>query len=339
MDNQDFDELFEEAARLVISEGVGSASLIQRRLEVGYARAARMLDQLEQAGILAPSEGNRPREVIISSFEEIPSDYRERKHVKYFVMGREEKLDWSPKKISSPFADFQKEFRNKKDERIPVGINGKEKVVSFSLVDVGHIYVFSSPLCKANDLLKNSIEAMLNTYSPDVLKMILADEIGSLTSFNGYPHLLTDVIVENRKIQNALSWTIAESQKRLKIFQESGVENFEEYNETDGVKLPTVVCVINDPSGGLVWDDSTPEYIERLISLGHLVGIHLIVCSPLKDKKYSRIVTSFPTKIIFKTFSTTEAELLGTDDAFELQSPNDFLLVPAYGKVEKLSVK
>jgi DNA segregation ATPase FtsK/SpoIIIE, S-DNA-T family len=65
------DEKFEEAAYLCISEGKGSASLLQRRLEVGYARAARILDQLEQAGVLAHAEGNKPRDVIVSSLEEI----------------------------------------------------------------------------------------------------------------------------------------------------------------------------------------------------------------------------------------------------------------------------
>lgn len=64
------DEKFEEAARLCIAEGKGSASLLQRRLEVGYARAARILDQLENAGILAHAEGNKPREVIVNSFDE-----------------------------------------------------------------------------------------------------------------------------------------------------------------------------------------------------------------------------------------------------------------------------
>ncbi len=65
------DEKFEEAAYLCISEGKGSASLLQRRLEVGYARAARILDQLEQAGVLAHAEGNKPREVIVNSLDEI----------------------------------------------------------------------------------------------------------------------------------------------------------------------------------------------------------------------------------------------------------------------------
>jgi len=65
------DEKFEEAAHLCIAEGKGSASLLQRRLEVGYARAARILDQLEQAGVLAHAAGNKPREVIVGSFSEV----------------------------------------------------------------------------------------------------------------------------------------------------------------------------------------------------------------------------------------------------------------------------
>lgn len=64
------DDKFEEAARLCISSGKASASLLQRRLEVGYARAARIIDQLEQSGIISASEGNKPHEILVSSFEE-----------------------------------------------------------------------------------------------------------------------------------------------------------------------------------------------------------------------------------------------------------------------------
>ena len=70
----DVDDKFEEAAHLVIAEGKGSASLLQRRLEIGYARAARILDQLEQAGVLAHAEGNKPREIIVSSLSEVFPD-------------------------------------------------------------------------------------------------------------------------------------------------------------------------------------------------------------------------------------------------------------------------
>lgn len=63
------DEKFEEAARLCIDSGKASASLLQRRLEVGYARAARIIDQLVSAGIVSHSEGNKPHEILVNSYE------------------------------------------------------------------------------------------------------------------------------------------------------------------------------------------------------------------------------------------------------------------------------
>jgi len=60
------DELFTEAVEIVCRHGRGSASLLQRRLSIGYARAARLLDDLEARGVVGPKDGAKPREVLIS---------------------------------------------------------------------------------------------------------------------------------------------------------------------------------------------------------------------------------------------------------------------------------
>lgn len=65
------DQLFEDAIRLICQHDKASASLLQRRLSVGYARAARILDQLEEAGIIGPGEGSKPRDVLIKN----PDDF------------------------------------------------------------------------------------------------------------------------------------------------------------------------------------------------------------------------------------------------------------------------
>jgi len=65
------DELFEEALRTVCQYDRASASLLQRRLSIGYARAARILDQLEAAGVVGLAEGSKPRDVLIRSPEEV----------------------------------------------------------------------------------------------------------------------------------------------------------------------------------------------------------------------------------------------------------------------------
>jgi S-DNA-T family DNA segregation ATPase FtsK/SpoIIIE len=65
----DWDELFRVAAEVCISQQQGSTSLLQRRLKVGYGRAARIVDQLHDAGILGPPDGSKPRDVLVSMGE------------------------------------------------------------------------------------------------------------------------------------------------------------------------------------------------------------------------------------------------------------------------------
>jgi S-DNA-T family DNA segregation ATPase FtsK/SpoIIIE len=64
-DSGERDELYEKAVELVLLTGQASASYLQRKMKLGYARAARIIDQMEQEGILGPSEGSKPREILV----------------------------------------------------------------------------------------------------------------------------------------------------------------------------------------------------------------------------------------------------------------------------------
>lgn len=64
------DALFEDALRLICQHDKASASLLQRRLSVGYARAARIIDQLEEAGVIGAGEGSKPRDVLVKNPDE-----------------------------------------------------------------------------------------------------------------------------------------------------------------------------------------------------------------------------------------------------------------------------
>ena len=79
MEEGEWDPMLEEAAKAVILEGKASATLLQRRLKLGFARAARVIDQLEQLGIIGPQEGTKPRKVLVK-FEDLERIFKNEKN-------------------------------------------------------------------------------------------------------------------------------------------------------------------------------------------------------------------------------------------------------------------
>ncbi len=65
------DELWHDAVKIVIESKKASTSLLQRRLRIGYGRAARIIETMEEKGIVGPADGSRPREVLISSLDDL----------------------------------------------------------------------------------------------------------------------------------------------------------------------------------------------------------------------------------------------------------------------------
>ena len=72
------DDLYDEAARLVVQSGQASISYLQRRLRIGFSRAARLVDMMEMEGLVSPATGGKPREVLVDKgyFDEVDAQLR-----------------------------------------------------------------------------------------------------------------------------------------------------------------------------------------------------------------------------------------------------------------------
>ena len=72
-DHEGGDDMYKDALRVVVDSGKASTSLLQRRLRIGYARAARIIEEMEEQGVIGAADGSRPREVLISSLDDVYS--------------------------------------------------------------------------------------------------------------------------------------------------------------------------------------------------------------------------------------------------------------------------
>ncbi len=115
----DDDSLLEEAKRVVVRDKKASASLLQRRLRIGYARAARMLDVLEEAGVIGAAEGNKPRAVLIDGVDENEEEVQYEKKQDVTDKPRLEEKTVIVEEDNSLFSDNQEDSgdKNKYEER------------------------------------------------------------------------------------------------------------------------------------------------------------------------------------------------------------------------------
>ncbi|MDD4908658.1 MAG: DNA translocase FtsK, partial [Candidatus Omnitrophica bacterium] len=67
--NAEKDDMYEESVRVIMETGQASVSILQRRLRLGYTRAARIIDMMEQEGMVGPYEGSKPRRILIDREE------------------------------------------------------------------------------------------------------------------------------------------------------------------------------------------------------------------------------------------------------------------------------
>jgi|CXWL01.1.fsa_nt_gi DNA segregation ATPase FtsK/SpoIIIE-like protein len=337
-DGLDVDELFENAARFVIDAQKASASLLQRHLNIGYARAARILDQLERFSIVTASDGAKPREVTIKTAEEYEKmDLNTNARREEYVLKEPDVYEWHrpfPGEISNPilktFVDAQKE---NKTLEVVLGMK-KDVIFSRSLASLRNLLIIGPANDSRRDILITLITSLISVASPDEAKLILIDHQGiSFSIFNGSPHLITPVIIDSEKSTNALGWALNEIESRLKLFREVGVRNIGDYNALSGFQaMPRIIIVINSFESSYNYADEIKYPLIRIAEIGGSVGFHLVLAGTSDDKRFlpSEMSNNFSNRIYFKSTSLVHDDTFDTALIDRLKNERDAFYVDLF---------
>lgn len=347
----EFDEpdiLFQDAVKIIIQYDKASPSLLQRRLSIGYARAARLMDQLEQAGVIGEQDGAKPRNVLIKSIEELgiiekrnellsqhPDVIENIENYKIPINLKLSKLD-NPK-WGRQFADVvgSKVFKAAKDTlSVPIGIDDKDKLNIESLLELNNLIVVGNTLSQKETFVDTFLLSLLLRKSPVDLRFILTDTTHYLDLYNGIPHLLTPVINSYDKNITALRWASAEMDRRLKLFGQAGVRNISSFNEMAGSEaLPRIVTVTIQN----FYEEDIIDYLTLLTGNSAKVGIHNLVMSDRTNEKGlpNSIKNNIPARVAFRVTSASESRAVAIAGAETLE-PGEIIYKPNFGSQEKL---
>lgn len=346
----ELDELFKEAVKLVVNFEKASASLIQRRLGIGYARAAKLIDQLEQTGVVGPAEGAAPRTVLISSIDELNSDSNDEDNSddpseasfdNYIPpgLGVVKKTTDSNWKKSLYDAVNDSAFKNSEKFSIPVGFTKDDKLLITTLSELNHLIIGGNSVSQKEIALDTILVSLLLKESPADLKMILADSTRYLNLYDGLPHLLAPVIYEPEKLISALRWLWYETDRRLKVFSETGVRDRGGYSQASGNRsLPEILLVMNQFEGFYAFSPAEVEaMLSQILISATRVGIHIIFTANLltADVAPNSIQSEIPNKLLFKFTSAYDTGRIRNAEVQALK-PGDTIFV-SDNRSQKLS--
>ena len=287
LDENDTDPFLMDAIDAVVDLGQASASFIQRRFKIGYARAGRIIDQMEDRGIVSGYEGSKPRQVLIS------------------------KKQWEELKTTQPLSNNN--INKNEDETIQ---KPYEQVMKMHGIDV--VYNNDSRMLESlnNSLILentsendkcNFINTLLKYNKPESLKIVLIELNGlEFNIYNDIPHMLIPLIRETNKAIGTLAWAAQEMNNRLEMFVKIKAKNIQTYNElNETIKLPYIIIIIDEIYELLNSFESRDLLIKVLLNCER-TGIKIIAYS-----KFSR--RNLNTKTIedlFKVYTKDGPKLL-----------------------------
>ncbi|MDQ3637749.1 MAG: DNA translocase FtsK [Actinomycetota bacterium] len=231
--------------------------------------------------------------------------------------------------------DVFREYPEANDWSLPVGL-GKDisgRAVFFDLAEMPHLLVAGTTGSGKSVMLNGLLTSLLLTTDPRQVKMVLIDpKRVELSQFGRVPHLITPVVTDVKKAANALSWAVAEMERRYEVLEKAGVRSLDGYNERGEKQLPYVVIVIDELADLMMTAAAKVEdAVIRLAQKARAVGIHLVVATqrPSVDVITGMIKANVPSRIAFAVSSQVDSRvILDSPGAEALLGQGDMLFKP-----------
>ncbi|HYK08005.1 MAG TPA: DNA translocase FtsK, partial [Candidatus Eisenbacteria bacterium] len=217
---------------------------------------------------------------------------------------------------------------------VALGLDVSGNPVVADIAKMPHLLIAGTTGSGKSIALNAFIASILFRASPQEVKFIMVDpKRVEMTGYNGIPHLLTPVIVEQDKILSALKWAMGEMDRRYKLFAERGVKNIDSYNELSGFQaLPFIVIIIDELADLMIFAPvEVEDAIARLAQMARATGIHLVIATqrPSVDVITGLIKANIPTRIAFNVSSLIDSRvILDGPGAEKLLGRGDMLYIP-----------
>lgn len=225
--------------------------------------------------------------------------------------------------------------------QIAIGKDVEGESIVSNLATMPHLLIGGTTGSGKSVAINGMIMSILMRATPSEVRMIMIDpKRVEFTPYNGIPHLYVPVVTEAREAASALSWAVAEMERRLKVFSGIGARNIGQYNakvqkgleinDAPAAEMPYIVIIIDELADLMMNVGKEVEFsISRLAQLARAAGIHLIVATqrPSTNAVTGLIKANITNRIAFNVASGIDSRvILDTPGAENLIGLGDLLL-------------
>lgn len=189
-----------------------------------------------------------------------------------------------------------------------VGVNEIDEPIYLSLGKLVHLMVAGTTGSGKSVFVNTLIISLLATYPPELLRFYMIDpKLVELSHYKDLPHV-EHVVTDMEKASAMLSKLVKEMERRYSQFSENGVKGIKVYNEKMDVKMPYIVCVVDEYADLRDTNPEVEEYLVRLGQKARAAGIHLVIATqrPSSTVISGRVKAVIPSAISFNLNSNTD---------------------------------